>query len=199
MNTQRGGRDHPGYTYIYWSPTLTFTHRKLMNMTALTVKKPRKHRTTPAKLAKIRVDYEQAIGSQVAIAKKHKISRVHLWELAKEFNWEYGVDRDKAIQKFQQIAQSRLNDSRMETIEEHAVELSRLREELGRITNIKQAKLLESRIASLLKIIEGERLTFGLPNEYKYSEQKTEKVVRFEDILKTINAKKHDYQVIDQK
>ena len=96
-----------------------------MNMTALTVKKPRKHRTTPAKLAKIRVDYEQAIGSQVAIAKKHKISRVHLWELAKEFNWEYGVDRDKAIQKFQQIAQSRLNDSRMETIEEHAVELSR--------------------------------------------------------------------------
>ena len=170
-----------------------------MNMTALTVKKPRKHRTTPAKLAKIRVDYEQAIGSQVAIAKKHKISRVHLWELAKEFKWEYGVDRDKAIQKFQQIAQSRLNDSRMETIEEHAVELSRLREELGRITNIKQAKLLESRIASLLKIIEGERLTFGLPNEYKYSEQKTEKVVRFEDMLKTINAKKHDYQVIDQK
>ena len=103
------------------------------------------------------------------------------------------------LTKFQQIAQSRLNDSRMETIEEHAVELSRLREELGRITNIKQAKLLESRIASLLKIIEGERLTFGLPNEYKYSEQKTEKVVRFEDMLKTINAKKHDYQVIDQK
>ena len=159
----------------------------------------RNHRITPAKLGKIKVDYEQAIGTTVAISKKHKISRVHLWELAKEYGWEYGSEKELAIQKFQNLAAARLNDSRYDAIEDHALELSKLREEVPRIATIKDAKVLESKVTSLLKIIEGERLTYGLPNEYKYSEQKTEKTIRFEDVLKTIHSNKANYKVINEK
>ena len=154
-------------------------------------------KVTPSKLAKIRVDYEQAVGSQVAIAEKHKISRVYLWELAKKHGWQYGCDRETALAKFQSLANKRLDSARLDTIEEHALELSKLREELGRINTIKHAKMIESKITSLLKIIEGERLTYGMPSEYKYSEQKTEKTIRFEDVLKTIQARKSEYKVIE--
>ena len=160
----------------------------------------RNHRITPVKLGKIQNDYQEAMGTTVAIAKRHKISRVHLWELAKEYGWEYGSEKAKAIQKFQQLASIRLNDQRSDTIEDHALELSKLREQLTQVVNMKEAKILEYKVTSLLKIIEGERLTYGLPNEYKYSEQKTEKTIRFEDMLKTINANKaKDYEIIEHK
>ena len=158
----------------------------------------RNHRITPAKLGKIKTDYQEAVGTTVAISKKHKISRVHLWELAKEYGWEYGSEKEKAIYKFQQLATARLNDQRSDAIEEHALELSKLRTQLSSISSIKEAKIIESKVTSLMKIIEGERLTYGLPNEYKYSEQKTEKTIRFEDVLKTINAKKAEYNIIEQ-
>ena len=48
---------------------------------------------TKQKLIRLQEDYEQGMGSQTNIAKRYGISRARLWQIAKEFDWEFGGKR----------------------------------------------------------------------------------------------------------
>ena len=60
---------------------------------------------------------------------------------------------------------NRLMAQRGEVIEEHAITLTQLREELMHADNLQSIKLISQRIEAMLKCIKAERLCYGLPNE----------------------------------
>ena len=134
----------------------------------------------------------QGFGTQTGIAKRHGISRVTLWQIAKENDWIYGSDRQKSLQKYNEISTLRLNESRVDAVEQHAIELSAIREKINDISTIEDAELLEKQADILIKCIKGERISYGLPNDFKHLETRSESVIRVEDMLKTLEAKRED-------
>ena len=134
----------------------------------------------------------QGFGTQTGIAKRHGISRVTLWQIAKENDWIYGSDRQKSLQKYNEISTLRLNESRVDAVEQHAIELSAIWEKINDISTIEDAELLEKQADILIKCIKGERISYGLPNDFKHLETRSESVIRVEDMLKTLEAKRED-------
>ena len=150
---------------------------------------------TKIKTNKIRLiqrDYLQGFGTQTGIAKRHGISRVTLWQVAKENDWIYGSERQKSLAKYNEVSTMRLNEARVDAVEQHAIELSAIREKINDISTIEDAELLEKQADILIKCIKGERISYGLPNEFKHLETRSESVIRVEDMLKTLEAKKQD-------
>ena len=145
-----------------------------------------------SKIRQLQKDYLQGFGTQTGIAKRHGISRVTLWQIAKENDWIYGSDRQKSLQKYNEISTLRLNESRVDAVEQHAIELSAIREKINDISTIEDAELLEKQADILIKCIKGERISYGLPNEFKHLETRSESVIRVEDMLKTLEAKRED-------
>ena len=64
---------------------------------------------TKQKLIRLQEDYEQGMGSQTNIAKRYGISRARLWQIAKEFDWEFGGKRKADLKRFSEISSARLN------------------------------------------------------------------------------------------
>ena len=155
---------------------------------------------TKQKLIRLQEDYEQGMGSQTNIAKRYGISRARLWQIAKEFDWEFGGKRKADLKRFSEISSARLNAQRTEAVESHALELQHYREDLDAVKTIDEALLLEKKVHILEKLIKSERTAFGLPNEIRQLESKQDVNIRVEDMLKTLEAKKKDitYQVIDE-
>ena len=145
-----------------------------------------------SKIRQLQKDYLQGFGTQTGIAKRHGISRVTLWQIAKENDWIYGSDRQKSLQKYNEISTLRLNESRGDAVEQHAIELSAIREKINDISTIEDAELLEKQADILIKCIKGERISYGLPNDFKHLETRSESVIRVEDMLKTLEAKRED-------
>jgi hypothetical protein len=112
--------------------------------------------------------------------------------LAKDNDWVYASKRSEILEQFTEAAFKRLNAQRVDSVEQHAIELQAIRGSLDQIENLEEATLIEKRVDLLLKCIRGERTTFGLPNEIRQVETKTESVVRVEDMLKTLDAKKQE-------
>ena len=139
-------------------------------------------------LEKIRSDYVLGTMTQSAIAKRHGISRVTLWKLAKENDWHYASDREKALQKFNENSMLRMNDQRLSAVEDHAVQLTEIREKINNIKTLEELSLYSQQVDIILKCIKGERLSYGLPNEIRHLDQKTEQVVRIEDALRDIEV-----------
>ena len=52
-----------------------------------------------------------------------------------------------------------------EVVENHAITLTKLREELMHTEDLQAIKLISQRIDAMLKCIKTERLCYGLPNE----------------------------------
>ena len=76
--------------------------------------------------------------TQSGIAKRHGISRVTLWKLAKENDWHYASDREKALQKFNENSMLRMNDQRLSAVEDHAVQLTEIREKVNDIKTLEE-------------------------------------------------------------
>ena len=147
---------------------------------------------TKKKITMVKRDFELGLGSQSAIAKRYKMGTTSLWRLAKDNDWVYASKRKEILDKFTEAAFERLNSQRVDSVEQHAIELQAIRGSLDKIENLEEATLIEKRVDILLKCIRGERTTFGLPNEIRQVETKTESVVRVEDMLKTLDAKKQE-------
>lgn len=139
-------------------------------------------------LEKIRSDYVLGAMTQSGIAKRHGISRVTLWKLAKENDWRYASDREKALQKFNENSMLRMNDQRLSAVEDHAVQLTEIREKINDINSLEELSMYSQQVDVILKCIKGERLSYGLPNEIRHLDQKTEQVVRIEDALRDIEV-----------
>ncbi|SVA62270.1 uncharacterized protein METZ01_LOCUS115124 [marine metagenome] len=152
------------------------------------------------KLVRLQEDYEQGMGSQTNIAKRFGISRARLWQIAREFDWEFGGKRQADLKRFSEISSARLNAQRMEAVESHALELQQYREDLDSIKSIDEAVLLEKKVHILEKLIKSERTAFGLPNEIRQLESRQDVNIRVEDMLKTLEAKKKEitYEVLPE-
>ena len=116
-------------------------------------------------LALLRADYEMGLSSKRKIAEKHQVSTVSLWRYAKEGRWEYGKRRDKVMEEVSQASVKRLMAMRADIVEDHALSLSILREEIMESQDISEIKRLSRRLDAILECIQGERLCFGLPSE----------------------------------
>ena len=116
-------------------------------------------------LALLRADYEMGLSSKRKIADKHQISSVSLWRYAKEGKWEYGKKRDQVMEQVSTTSVKRLMTMRADVMEEHALTLSLLREEIMVTEDMKELKRLSSRLDAVLECIKAERLCFGLPSE----------------------------------
>ena len=116
-------------------------------------------------LALIRADYEGGLCSKRKIAQNHNISSVTLWRYASEGNWKYGWKRDQLMQEVSEASVQRLMASRADTVEDHAIALASIREQIMNIDNAKDLKVLSKRVDTLLECIKAERLCFGLPSE----------------------------------
>ena len=116
-------------------------------------------------LALIRADYEAGLCSKRKVAHKHGISTVTLWRYATEAGWEYGRKRDAVMDEVSELSVQRLMAQRGEVIEDHAITLTHLREELMNAEDLEEIKLISGRVDAMLKCIKTERLCYGLPNE----------------------------------
>ena len=116
-------------------------------------------------LALIRADYEAGLCSKRKVAHTHGISTVTLWRYAKDEGWEYGLKRDEVMQEVSDMSVQRLMAQRGEVIEEHAITLTQLREDLMHADNLQSIKLISQRIEAMLKCIKAERLCYGLSSE----------------------------------
>ena len=116
-------------------------------------------------LALIRADYEARLCSKRKVAHKHGISTVTLWRYATEAGWEYGRKRDAVMEEVSELSVQRLMEQRGEVVEDHAITLTHLREELMNAEDLEEIKLISERVAAMLKCIKAERLCYGLPNE----------------------------------
>ena len=134
-------------------------------------------------LALIRADYEEGLCSRRKVAQKHRISRVSLWRYSKELNWVYGRNRDSLMKKVSQLSAERLMAQRADAVEEHAIALSLLREDLMNTDDMTGLKLIEKRADTLIKIIKGERLAYGLPSEIKSDSMGTNNSSTHNEIL----------------
>ena len=88
-----------------------------------------------------------------------------LWRYATEAGWEYGLKRDAVMDEVSDLPVQRLMAQRGEVVEDHAITLTKLREELVHAEDLEEIKLISGRIDAKLKCIKAERLCYGLPNE----------------------------------
>ena len=116
-------------------------------------------------LALLRCDYESGLSSKRKIAENHNVSSVSLWRYAKAGGWEYGKKRDQVMEEVSEASMNRLMSMRSDVLEEHALTLSLLREEIMVTEDMKELKRLSSRLDAVLECIKAERLCFGLPSE----------------------------------
>ena len=142
------------------------------------------------KLSRLQNEYLQGFASQSSLARKYGISRCRLWQIAKDNDWLYGGERHELLEKFNEISKLRLNNQRVDAVEEHALELSSIRDMLKDISDLKEAELLSCKADVLLKCIKGERTAYGLPNDFRQLETRSEVIVRVEDMRQTLEAKK---------
>ena len=121
--------------------------------------------TATDNIALLRADYEAGLCSKRKIANSHNISEVTLWRYAKEECWEYGRKRDAVMEEVSELSVQRLMAQRGEVVEEHAITLTHLREELMNAEDLEEIKLISGRVDAMLKCIKAERLCYGLPSE----------------------------------
>ena len=69
------------------------------------------------------------------------------------------------MQEVSEASVQRLMELRADTVEDHAITLVSIREQIMNIDNAKDLKVLSKRVDTLLKCIKAERLCFGLPSE----------------------------------
>ena len=125
----------------------------------------------------------------------HNISTVTLWRYTTEERWEYGKKRDAVMDEVSELSVQRLMAQRGEVVEDHAITLTKLREELMNAEDLQAIKLISQRIDAMLKCIKAERLCYGLPREVA-SERATEAL----EVLKIIPNKFpfHSQTVLNQ-
>ena len=117
-------------------------------------------------LKALRADYEAGLTSKLSISKKYNISPVTLWRYATEGKWVYGKDRDHLMDMHSHQAYERLMGMRAEVIEEHAIELAKLRESLHKAETPSELNHLQRLVNEFLKLIRAERTSLGLPDRY---------------------------------
>ncbi len=132
----------------------------------------------------------QGFSSISALAKRYDISRATVWKIAKENDWHYGSEKSAELERFNKISKIRLETQRIDSVEQHALEMQTCREMLNDISTIADAELLEKKVDILSKCIKAERTAYGLPNDFRQLETKNETTIRVEDMLKTLDAKK---------
>ena len=151
----------------------------------------RKHRKLSVnKLKRLQTEYLQGFSSISALAKRYDISRATVWKIAKENDWQYGSEKSAELERFNKISKIRLETQRVDSVEQHALEMQTCREMLNDINTIADAELLEKKVDILSKCIKAERTAYGLPNDFRQLETKNETTIRVEDMLKTLDAKK---------
>ena len=151
----------------------------------------RKHRKLSVnKLKRLQTEYLQGFSSISALAKRYDISRARVWKIAKENDWHYGSEKSAELERFNKISKIRLETQRIDSVEQHALEMQTCREMLNDINTIADAELLERKVDILSKCIKAERTAYGLPNDFRQLETKNETTIRVEDMLKTLDAKK---------
>ena len=151
----------------------------------------RKHRKLSVnKLKRLQTEYLQGFSSISALAKRYDISRATVWKIAKENDWHYGSEKSAELERFNKISKIRLETQRIDSVEQHALEMQTCREMLNDINTIADAELLERKVDILSKCIKAERTAYGLPNDFRQLETKNETTIRVEDMLKTLDAKK---------
>lgn len=151
----------------------------------------RKHRKLSVnKLKRLQTEYLQGFSSISALAKRYDISRATVWKIAKENDWHYGSEKSAELERFNKISKIRLETQRIDSVEQHALEMQTCREMLNDISTIADAELLEKKVDILSKCIKAERTAYGLPNDFRQLETKNETTIRVEDMLKTLDAKK---------
>ena len=151
----------------------------------------RKHRKLSVnKLKRLQTEYLQGFSSISALAKRFDISRATVWKIAKENDWQYGSEKSAELERFNKISKIRLETQRIDSVEQHALEMQTCREMLNDINTIADAELLERKVDILSKCIKAERTAYGLPNDFRQLETKNETTIRVEDMLKTLDAKK---------
>ena len=151
----------------------------------------RKHRKlTVRKLKRLQTEYLQGFSSISALAKRYDISRATVWKIAKENDWQYGSEKSAELERFNKISKIRLETQRVDSVEQHALEMQTCREMLNEINTLADAELLEKKVDILTKCIKAERTAYGLPNDFRQLETKNETTIRVEDMLKTLDAKK---------
>ena len=151
----------------------------------------RKHRKLSAYMLKrLQTEYLQGFSSISALAKRYDISRATVWKIAKENDWQYGSEKSAELERFNKISKIRLETQRIDSVEQHALEMQTCREMLNDINTIADAELLERKVDILSKCIKAERTAYGLPNDFRQLETKNETTIRVEDMLKTLDAKK---------
>ena len=151
----------------------------------------RKHRKlSDNKLKRLQTEYLQGFSSISALAKRYDISRATVWKIAKENDWHYGSEKSAELERFNKISKIRLETQRIDSVEQHALEMQTCREMLNDISTIADAELLEKKVDILSKCIKAERTAYGLPNDFRQLETKNETTIRVEDMLKTLDAKK---------
>ena len=125
----------------------------------------KKNITAVNNLALIKVDYENGLCSKRKVAELHSISTTSLWRYAKDYGWVYACRRNEVIDEFSQMSAKRLMSQKQDLLEEHALVLLQLREDLMMAKDMKELKKLDKRVDSLVKCIKAERLCFGMPND----------------------------------
>ena len=147
----------------------------------------RKHRKLSVrKLKRLQTEYLQGFSSISALAKRYDISRATVWKIAKENDWQYGSEKSAELERFNKISKIRLETQRVDSVEQHALEMQTCREMLNEINTLADAELLEKKVDILTKCIKAERTAYGLPNDFRQNET----TIRVEDMLKTLDAKK---------
>ena len=157
-----------------------------------------KFQMSSGKLMKLKHDYELGLASRVALARKYKIPRTKIWQIAQELDWVFAGKREDLLKDFEEKSFKRLNSQRMDAVEQHAMELQLARDALKVVDTPAEAEMLEKRVDILLKCIKGERTAFGLPNEFKQVETKNENVFRVEAMVKSLDEKRNELKIINQ-
>lgn len=117
-------------------------------------------------LSSLKTDYEAGLQTKKRIAEKYNLSTVTLWRYAREGSWVFGRDRDHLMDMHSHQAYERLMGMRAEVVEEHAIELAKLRESLYRAETPSELSHLQRLVNEFLKLIRAERTSLGLPDRY---------------------------------
>ena len=86
------------------------------------------------------MDYENGLCSKRKVAELHLISTTSLWRYAKEYGWVYACRRNEVIDEFSQMSAKRLMSQKQDLLEEHALVLLQLREDLMMAKDMKELK-----------------------------------------------------------
>lgn len=179
-------------------PNLTRNESQSINMYIQTclqvnIMRSKRYRSLSVrKLKQLQTEYLQGFTSISGLAKRYSISRSNLWKIAKENDWQFGSERSPELERFNKISKIRLETQRIDSVEQHALEMQTCREMLNDINTLDEAELLEKKVDILTKCIKAERTAYGLPNDFKQLETKNETTIRVEDMLQTLDAKKEE-------